>query len=212
MIEYGPENQWSYFYLGSSYVGIDEFKKAEEAKLKARDLEPNFLLNQYRLAHVYRLLGKYDRAIEVLKNILHNNADEVITHYNMGINYQLMGKPELSRDQFLRFRNYAEEWEVNYSQDPQSFINLGLVLTRLGEKEAGWESGKKAIDLDSTLHFRYAEFFAVQDEKSEALDHLEKALQNGYRDLVWLKLNPDLYILHSEIRYKDLIREYFMEN
>ncbi len=32
MTYYGPENPWGYYYLGSAYVGLGEFKKAEEVQ------------------------------------------------------------------------------------------------------------------------------------------------------------------------------------
>ena len=212
MIKYGPDNPWGYFNLGSSYVGMDEFEKAEIAYLKAMDLNPNFFLNQYRLAHLYKIRGMYDNAIEVLEEILRINPEETSAHYDLGINYNLMGESENARSHFLEFRKIAEQWVNDNSGDPGSYIAYGVVLTRLGEKDAGWEIGKRALELDSTIHFRFAELLAVQDRKSEALDHLEKALENGYRDLVWLKLNPDLQLLHREVRYQDLINEFFMKN
>jgi tetratricopeptide (TPR) repeat protein len=209
MIEAGPENPWGYFYLGSTYVGIDNLERAEVEYSKARDLDPNLLLNQYRLAHVYRLQGEYDKAIEVFEEILRINPEETSAHYGLGINYNLMGESENARSHFLKFRKIAEQWMYDYSNDPRSLIVNGVVLTRLGEKVAGWEIGKKGIELDSTIHFRFAEFLAVQDRKSEALDHLEKALENGYRNLPWLKLNPDINLLHEEVRYQELINKYF---
>ncbi|RLD61972.1 MAG: hypothetical protein DRI95_13595, partial [Bacteroidetes bacterium] len=102
--------------------------------------------------------------------------------------------------------------KLEFPNDPGTLIALGTVLSRLGEKETGWEIAKKAIELDSTFHFRYAEFLAVQDKKTEALDHLEKAFENGSQNLVWMKLNPDIYLLQDEPRYKDLINQYFAKN
>ena len=84
-----------------------------------------------------------------------------------------------------------------------------MVLARLGEMDSAWEVGKKGIDLDSTTHFHIAEFLAVLDRKSEALDRLEKALENGYRNLTWIKLSPDIQLLHEEVRYQELINKYF---
>ena len=91
-------------------------------------------------------------------------------------------------------------------------ISTGLVLTWLGEKEKGWKIGKKAMEIDSTLHIRMAELLAVQDRKSEALDHIETALKNKYRDRTWLKLNPNLQLLHNELRYQKLIEDHFGKN
>jgi len=209
MIQQGPDNPWGYFYLGSSYVGLDEFEKAEAAYLEARDLSPNLSMNAYRLAHVYRLQGVYDKAIEVLKTILRKNSEESSAHYDLAINYNLMGKSETARSHFLAFRKIAEKWLDDYSDDPKSFIYNGIVLTLLGEKNAGWEIGKRALELDSTIYFESAQLLAVQDRKSEALDYLEKAFEKGYRDLVWIKLHPDLQSLQGEVRYKDLIYKYF---
>lgn len=210
MIQYGPGNPWGYFNLGSAYVGLDSFEKAKTTYLIARDLNPNFPLNQYRLAHVYRLQGLYHEAIKMLEEILSINPEEVSAHYDLGINYSLLGDSEKSRSHFLEFRKVAEMSVDN--SDATSFIAYGVVLSRLGEKDASWEIGKRALEVDSTIHFRFAELLAVQDRKTEALDHFEKALENGCRELVWIKLNPDLYLLHNEDRYKDLINKYFMKN
>lgn len=209
MIKYSPDNPWAYFYLGSSYIGLNELEKAEASYLKAADLNPNLLMNQYRLAHDYRLQGMYDKAIDVLESILKKNAQESSTHYDLGINYDLLGKRETARNHFLEFRKIAKEWLNENSNDPKSYIYNGIVLTRLGEKEAGWEIGKHAMELDSTIYFEYSQFLAVQGRKSEALDYLEKALENGYRDLVWIKLHPDLQILHKEERFKNLMKSFF---
>lgn len=209
MVKYSPDNPWAYFYLGSSYVGLNEFEKAEASYLKAADLNPNLLLNQYRLAHDYRLQGMYDKAIEVLESILQKNAHESSAHYDLGINYELLGKRETARNHFLEFRKISKKWLDEYSNDPKTYIYNGIILTRLGEKDAGWEIGKRAMELDSTIYFEYSQLLAVQGQKIEALDYLEKALEDGYRDLVWIKLHPDLQILHEEERFKNLMNSYF---
>ncbi len=209
MIKHGPNNPWGYFYLGSSYVGLDEFEKAEVAYLKARDLDPNLLMNQYRLAHVYRLQEKYDNAVDLLEDILHKNPGESSAHYDLGVNYNLMGKQENARSHFLAFKTISEKWLDNFPDDPKSLISYGIILTHLGEKDAGREAGKQALRLDSTIHFQFAQFLAAQNKKDEALDHLEKALESGYRDLVWIKLHPDIQVLQGEDRYRRLIRAYF---
>ena len=209
MVTYAPDNPWAYFYLGSSYVGLNEFEKAEASYLKAAELNPDLLMNKYRLAHDYRLQGRYDKAIEVLEAILQKNPHESSAHYDLGINYNLLGKSKTARSHFLEFRKIAKKWLDEYSNDPKSYIYNGIILTRLGEKDAGWEIGKRAMELDSTIYFEYSQLLAVQGRKSEALNYLEKALEDGYRDLVWIRLQPDLQLLHEEERFKNLINKYF---
>jgi len=211
MIEYGPDNAWGYFYMGSVYVGIDSLEKAKNEYLKARNLNSNFYSssNKYRLAHVYRLQSKYDKAIKVLEEILNMNPEEKSVHYDLGINYNLMGDSEKAMDHFLKYKKIIEKDLEKYPDDPGSYIAYGVVLTHLGEKEAGWEIGKKAIEIDSSYHFKFAQLLAVQDRKSEAIDQLEKAFENGYRDLVWIKLHPDLQILQDAVRFQNLISKFF---
>ena len=209
MIEAGPQNPWGYYYLGSAYVCADNLEMAAIEYAKARDLDPNIFLNQYRLAHVYRLQKEYDKAIEVLEGVLQINPEEGSAHYDLGLNYKLSGDSENAKSQFLESKGYFEEIFNNNPDNPGALISYGVILTYLGEKETGWEIGKRAIELDSTIHFRFAELLAAQEKKSEALDHLEKALENGYRHLTWIKLNPDIHLLHEEIRYQELINKYF---
>ena len=120
-----------------------------------------------------------------------------------------MGESENARSHFLVYKRNSEHWIDVYPENPLTYITNGLVLTHLGERDSGWEIGKKAMEIDSTIYFHFARLLAVQDRKSEALDHLEKAFENGYRELVWIKLNPDIHLLHEEVRYQELINKYF---
>ena len=212
MITYAPENPWGYYYLGSAYAGIDSLQKAENNFVKARTIDQNFLFNLWRLAHVYRLRGMHDKAIDVLEEILNINPNETFANYDIGINYMLKEDHKNAMSKFLELKNICEHWLKAYPENPNVYISTGLVLTWLGEKEKGWKIGKKAMEIDSTLHIRMAELLAVQDRKSEALDHIETALKNKYRDRAWLKLNPNLQLLHNELRYQKLIEDHFGKN
>ncbi|MGC9344397.1 MAG: tetratricopeptide repeat protein, partial [Bacteroidales bacterium] len=197
LIDTDQENPWGYFYLGSAFAAQDSLEKAEKAFLKARDLDPDFKLNSYRLAHTYSCRKKYDKAIEILKILAESGKDEV-AYYYIGINYSLLGEFQKARNNFNFYLESAKEWIELYPNMPQTYIQIGLVLTRLGERESGWETGRKALQIDSTLYFDFARLLAVQNRKTEALDALTKALENGYLDLTWIKINPDLYSLHDE--------------
>ncbi len=209
MIKYGPDNPWGYFYLGSIFVAEDSLEKAEKAFQKAKELKPDFILNQYRLAHVERLQGKYDKAIEVLKDISQINPGETSVLYDMGVNYQLSGDLKSADDHYRAFLKVTEVWLKKYPEVPDTYLSRGVALTKLGKKEEGWTVGIHAIELDSTIHFRFAQLLAVQGRKDEALSELEKALANGYRNLAWIKLHPDLQSLHDDAGYRGLIRKYF---
>jgi tetratricopeptide (TPR) repeat protein len=209
IIQAGPENPWGYYYLGSVHVARDKLEQAVTAYSRAWELDPNFLMNQYRLAHTFRLLDRFDESIEILMEILQNYPQDAAAHYYLGWNYHLKGDSDQARIHFLEYKKWVENLMRENPNDPWTYIANGLVLTHLGEAEAGWELGKKATELDASIHFELAELLAAQDRKSEALEQLEKALQTGYRNLTWLKLNADIDLLSGEDAYRKLIREHF---
>lgn len=210
MIEYGPDNPYGHLYLGCAYVCIDSLEKAEIEFLKTRNLDPLLFINQYNLAHVYRLMGKYQRAAEVLEEFLKTAPYAAPAYYQLGVIYNLIGEDESARKHLLEFKKNAETWVRDDSGNPFAYYHYGLVLTRLGEINRGWEFGKKIIEVDTTAHIQFAEFLAAQGRTVEALDHLEIALEAGYRELTWLKLSPDLSLLHNEKKFQMLINEYFL--
>jgi tetratricopeptide (TPR) repeat protein len=209
MIEYKPEHAWGYCYKGSAFVGKDNLKEAEYAFFKAKDLEPTAIWGLFRLAYVYRLQGKYYEAIELLKEILTQYPEEIDAYYDLGVLYNMLGDQNNAREHFLAYKDSCENWMDTSPDDPHSYLYCGIACTRLGNREAGWELGLEAMKIDSTDYIAFAEFYAVQGSIEEALDQLEKALQNGYRDLPWIKLLGNFDALRDEIRYKELINEYF---
>ncbi len=209
MIGMVPESGWGYFYLGSSHFGMDEYEKAEDQFEKGRDVDPELVINLYRLSHTYRVMGKYEKAIGVLNEIIRIDANESPVYYFLGVCYGLMGEDLKARENYLRYKSATEFWETRFPDKPNTFLSKGLVLTKLGENEEGLQAGMKSFEMDTSNHFDFARFLAVQQRNSESLDQLEIALNLGYRDICWLKMQPEIALLRDEPRYKQLLDQYF---
>ena len=210
MISDNPQNAWGYFNLGSAYLGIDSLTKAEVAFRKAWEINPAFLMNSYRLAHTYRLLRRYNEAIEVLTKIRENNKNEASAYYDLGINYQSLGNQEEAVKNYSAFKRIAtEEWTKTWPNDAGTYIAIGAITARLGDIESSRKMLQKAIEIDSSRHNDFAELLCLQGKIPEALNEIEKALEKGYRDLVWLKINPDYQVLQNEIKFRNLLVKFF---
>ncbi|OFY65324.1 MAG: hypothetical protein A2Y71_05590 [Bacteroidetes bacterium RBG_13_42_15] len=204
------ENPWGYFYLGSSYLGIDSISKAESAFRKAYEINPSILMNSYRLAHACRIQGHFSEAIDILKKIRESNRDEVSPIYDLGINYQSMDNKEEALKYYSEFKKIAtEEWKKTYPDMPETYLAIGAITARMGDMESSRKALQKAIEMDSTKHEKFAELLCLQGKIPEAIDETEKALKKGYRDLVWLKINPDYQALQNESRFRALLNQYF---
>jgi tetratricopeptide (TPR) repeat protein len=203
MITDNPHNVWGYANLGSAWLCYDSLSKAEEAFAKAREINPDLILNLYNLAHTYRIQKKYDKAIPTLKYILS-------AYYDLGVNYQSMGNQVEARKYFLRFKKSAEEeWIKKLPNDAGTYTSLAAVFARLGETDSSMQMLRKAIEIDSAQHYKFAEVLCLQGKIPEATKELENAFKKGYRDLLWIKLTPDLQLLNNDNRLRDLLGKYF---
>ena len=210
MISDNPQNGWGYTYLGSAYICFDSLAEAEFAFNRARELNPQLIFSLYRLAHTYRLLNRYDEAIGILKEIKQINQNEYSAYYDLGVNYEKRGDQEEAHKNFSVFKEIINnKFRKKYPDDAGTYLTLSSVMARLGERDSSRGMLQKAIDIDSTLHKRFAEVLCIQGKNDDALDQLEKALDNGYRDLCWIKLSPDLQSLQNETRYNELIDKFF---
>jgi hypothetical protein len=68
---------------------------------------------------------------------------------------------------------------------------------------------QKAMTLDSTKHFDFAAVLCLQGNIPAALDQIEKELENGYRDLTWLKMHPVIQMMKEEPRFRNMLEKYF---
>ncbi len=210
MISDNPDNIWGYIDLGSAWICFDSLSRAVSAFKKAREINLGVSMNLFRLAHTYRLQARYDEAIAVLKDILVKNPYETSAMYDLGVNYQLAGDYDASVKYLTEFKKYATEvWMKKYPDDPATYIVMSAVTARLGEMGLSGQMLDKAAGFDSTRHEKYAELLCLQGKVPEALSQLDQAFKNGYRDLFWLKLTPDLEILRYDTRYRDMLKKYF---
>lgn len=209
MIEKDPQNPWGYAYLASAYVGNDQLDSALINYQKSIEINPKLLYSQYRLSYVYRILGQYDKSMEVLNHIQSLVPGEVAVHYQKGLIYKSEGNLTMARECFEDFLEKAEKWKADYSDHPSTYTSIGAAWAQKGEIQMSIEIAEKAFELDSTSYFNYAVLLSAQGRKHGALDYLEKALKNGYRNIVWIKLNPDLDAIRQEPRFVDLMTKYF---
>lgn len=206
MIADNPENPWGYFYYGSAWFCRDSISRSINCFKKALELNPDFRDDQFRLSHAYRHLENYDEAINELEKILVKYPGDASAYYDLGVNYEALGKSQEARKCYLKFKKIAEDYWISEFPDYYgTYASLASVAARLDEKELSQQMLRKAISIDSTQYFRFAEVLCVQGDIPGSLKYLESALANGYRDLYWLKVSADLSALRYDIRFWNLI-------
>jgi tetratricopeptide (TPR) repeat protein len=208
MIEIAPENPWGHFYLGVCYFEEDDLEKARDEFEKVRELSPAIEVNLYNLALTYQVLGEFELAIAVLKDIIEFRSEARLAHYYLGICYELNGDDEPAKTHYENYLSILNSMELESPDDPGILIDKGRVLTRLGRKEEGMEIGRRGFELDSSYHYNFAQLLAVQQYPEQALHHLENAFVNGSRNLFLIKIDPDLSSLKDNEHFLRLMEHY----
>lgn len=77
----------NYFILALAYKENFEFKKAENAYLKALEIEPKSTDTLYNLANLYTLMDDIQKSIECFDRLLTINPDDTEAKYFLSLNY-----------------------------------------------------------------------------------------------------------------------------
>lgn len=210
MISDNPQNAWGYFHMGSAYIGLDSINEAETAFQKAREINPYFMENLYRLALTYQMQGKYREAIRILERMIEIKQFDAWAYYYLGINYQILDDKINADKYFHLFEEIASDiWMNQFPDIPATYLAIAKVKAKTDDIKSSEQMLQKALEIDPTPIVDYAEVYCLQGKLPEAIDIIDSLLQSGYRDLIWLKLDPSLEDLHNDARFKELLDKYF---
>jgi serine/threonine protein kinase/tetratricopeptide (TPR) repeat protein len=224
MLAFDPRHRWANYRLGWAYLGMDKLEKAQEAFERALEVNPRIPLILHTLADTLRLQGRYREALVQLERIKEVDPKDAWAHYLSGNVYLLMEDEKAARRSFEKFRQEVEKWVQAYPANGSNYIILASVLARLGEEERSLSLGQQAMamapcnvtepligQIDTwgnfidLCDFNYATLLSTQGKKQEAIDRLELAIRRGYRNYIYMKINPDLQNLYDEPRFQELM-------
>ena len=78
-----------------------------------------------------------------------------------------------------------------------------------GQKEKGLEWARRAVAVDPTdtgTLYNVACLYSLEGMKTEAMDYLEKAVENGFAQKAWIEHDDDLNAVHDLPRYRALLQ------
>jgi TolB-like protein/Flp pilus assembly protein TadD len=99
--------------------------------------------------------------------------------------------------------------ELNPDDARAWYLSAGA-LVRLGQRDQGLERARRALAIDAEdagVLYNVACVHALAGSGEEALDHLDKAIQNGVAHREWLENDSDLDSIRGEPRFQALLRK-----
>ena len=99
--------------------------------------------------------------------------------------------------------------ELNPDDARAWYLSAGALM-RLGQREEATERARRASTIDpddSGVLYNVGCVYALAGSTDEALDHLDKAIQNGFGQREWVENDSDWDAVRNEPRFQTLLRK-----
>ncbi len=186
------------FYLSS----LGRSEEALEVAKRALDLDPASPAVSHSLAVQLYLARKFDRAIEQAYDTLEMDG-------NFAISYVVLGEVYLSKGMYRDGLSALEKYSALSRRNATSLAFLGYSHARLGERKEALrmiEELKAASQQSFVPALFVALVYAGLEDKDQAFTWLEKAYEERFNRLAYLKVEALWDPLRSDPRFADLLR------
>jgi tetratricopeptide (TPR) repeat protein len=206
-----PLNPDEKFTLSMAYIGIGKgaWARPELDRLAAAD--PRNTLYPYWLARIDYDEHMYDAAIARLEVVTKSSPTFFRGWDNLGLAYEGIGKLEAA------VASYKEAVRLNRDQSPHSVwppLNLGSLLTKMGDLKAAEELLREAVGYDPKLgeaHYRLGSNLHKQGREDDAVTELRRAAELDPSATEPLYLLGQIYRVQGKPAEADQVFERFKE-
>ena len=117
-----PDNEYAYFFLGSAHFEEGQLERALKAYVLALEKAPGYVGAMVHLGHTLRLLGRYDQALRMGKEVLARAKDDAEGLYLMGLTHYAVGDAAAAKGYLERF--LATSPEVEVAQEAHGLLEI----------------------------------------------------------------------------------------
>ncbi len=121
--------------------------------------------------------------------------------------YGALGKEDQRRNFLQRAILILENQVMKAPEDARARSLLAAMYAEQERAEDAIREMNFAVTLrpnDPTLHYNCACTYAQMKMKGESLQSLKRAWEAGYRDVDWVRRDPDLELLHGDPEFERL--------
>ena len=184
-----------------SYILFALNRPQEALKEQQRSTELDPFARPAALGHAYILMRQYDAAINELRLRKQAQPTDRSIRFNLANAYLFNGMPKdcaLELEDAFRLRGNQEEVK-EIQQAFEKHGGNGIMEWRLARAH-------RFQQREYVPAFAFATYLAYLNRREEALKMLEAAYSEHGPDLVWIQMTPELDSLHSEERYRAIVR------
>jgi serine/threonine-protein kinase len=199
-IQLKPDYPTAHQWYSAMLAATGRFDEANEEARRARELEPfSLTINSDVGRHLY-YAGRYDDALAAHRQSLEMDRNYARAHYEVGcVLTQLKRHGEALG---------AFQQALNLDKDTiGALAGLGHAYALSGDKPQALEVIERLREMSTRRYvspYYLAVVYAGLGEREQALDHLEKASQERFNWLAFVKVEPQFKSLRAEPRFQAL--------
>jgi len=201
-IELEPSYAQAHAYYGWYLVSVGRLEEGMEESKRASELDPLAIETNSIAACNFYFAGRYDEAIDQFRRLLDMDPTYWLARMFLGLAYE--AKHDLPRA--LVECQKASEIETVIPWPSAELGHLYAVSGRKGDAEKILTQLYVVSKQSYVPAYNFAEIYVGLGDKDHALASLEKAYEDRSMLLTNLKVDPEFDSLHSDPRFKDLLR------
>jgi serine/threonine protein kinase/Tfp pilus assembly protein PilF len=203
-----------YFRVGFIYFGMKDLDKAEEWMNKSLNLQPDYGWGHHTLNWIHLARGDYQKAIARSRETFAKFPDDPICFDTAGDAELFAGNFEAAKE---LFQKAVELDPIGYAWGRRYVTVFGYLLWREGQRDSARARFQKSASMDqeeiaqdteaSDPYYDLAALNAVQGNKREAYEWLQKAIDNGWVDYQFSLHDPLFENLRQEERFQQMMAQ-----
>jgi TolB-like protein len=201
-VELGPEYASAHAYYGWYLISMGRTQEGIEESKRALELDPLSIETNTVAAQNFYFARRYDEAMDLFRKTLEMDPTYWLARMFLGLSYEAKGDLPGALAELQR----ANETQAIISWPSAELGHAYAVSGKEGKAEEILKQLKERSKQSYVPAYNFAEIYIGLGDKEQALSSLEKAYVDRSMLLTFLKVDPELDSLHSDPRFKDLVR------
>ncbi|HTR19351.1 MAG TPA: protein kinase [Gemmatimonadales bacterium] len=206
-LELDPELAEAHASRGFAFSLSRQYDEARQEFDTAIRLNPKLYEAHYLYARACVQEGKMEEAVRHYEDAARVQPEDYQALFLMLTPLEALGRKEEGRLALRRGLQVAER-RLELTPDDARALTLGAAaMSELGEPDKAYDWAKRALAMDPTdsgVLYNVACTYALGGKTADALDCLERAVENGFGHKEWLDNDTTLNSVRSEPRFQAL--------
>ena len=197
----------AYAALGIAYLVRGDLEAALEASRKAIQLDEGSITGLYALGRVFLTTGKFAEAHAVFEKLVEVNPDFYPGLQGLQAAHAGMGDAAAAMEVTRRLVAFFPGYLARAPDDARAHILFASYLAEVGEREQAMLEADTALALgghDAIMLYNLSCTYSLLGESRKAVDAFAQAVEAGYSNLRWARLDPDLEPIRSDPKFVSL--------